>query len=60
MDIDLDEAAVRSFVQLIATRTLAFTGESSYRTGQKASAGQSSNADGKLALQRRHIPSPVM
>ncbi|MET9522695.1 hypothetical protein ACH4HG_36625 [Streptomyces coeruleorubidus] len=60
MDVDLDEAAVRPLVQRIAAGTLAFTGESSYRTGQKARAGQSRNADSKLALQRRHIPSPVM
>ncbi|MFF7314589.1 hypothetical protein [Streptomyces sp. NPDC008137] len=60
MDIDLDKAAVRSLVQLETTRTLALAGESRYRTGQKASAGQSRNADGKLTLQRRHIPSPVM
>ncbi|MFB7931228.1 hypothetical protein [Streptomyces sp. NPDC056039] len=60
MDIDLDKAAVRSFVQSVATRTLAFAGESRNRTGQKAGAGQSRNADGKLTLQRRHIPSPVM
>ncbi|MGI5427617.1 hypothetical protein [Streptomyces sp. CA-179760] len=60
MDVNLDETAVRSLVQLVATRTLAFASESRYRTGQQASAGQSRNADGKLALQRRHIPSPVM
>lgn len=60
MDVNLYQAAIRPLVHQVTALTFTLTRASDYCTGQKACAGQSRNAYGKLTLQGRHIPSPVI